>query len=195
MLRCRSCTATLVFLQCGCHFYQSCAATSEKLQCNQHWKAASQESGAFLPLSRGLQAPTFRHPRLGPADEGGIGKCRFLSQNCDIFGESPSHLLSVATPAEPRGEKKLFFVQILGGEKLLKFGEKRRWNIFKRPERGYKFFKRVSDRFSDPFSRFSNRFLYRFKSFSGAVSFCTRAALISYAMTLVAQPLYSPLAL
>ena len=30
----------------------------------------------------------------------------------------------MATPAEPRGEKKLFFVQILGGEKLLKFGEK-----------------------------------------------------------------------
>ena len=33
-------------------------------------------------------------------------------------------LFSVALPAEPRGEKKLFFVQILGGEKLLKFGEK-----------------------------------------------------------------------
>ena len=32
--------------------------------------------------------------------------------------------VSVALPAEPRGEKKLFFVQILGGEKLLKFGEK-----------------------------------------------------------------------
>ena len=32
--------------------------------------------------------------------------------------------ISVALPAEPRGEKKLFFVQILGGEKLLKFGEK-----------------------------------------------------------------------
>ena len=32
--------------------------------------------------------------------------------------------VSVAPPAEPRGEKKLFFVQILGGEKLLKFGEK-----------------------------------------------------------------------
>ena len=31
--------------------------------------------------------------------------------------------VSVAPPAEPRGEKKLFFVQILGGEKLLKFGE------------------------------------------------------------------------
>ena len=30
----------------------------------------------------------------------------------------------MAIPAEPRGEKKLFFVQILGGEKLLKFGEK-----------------------------------------------------------------------
>ena len=38
------------------------------------------------------------------------------------------------------------------------------------------FFKRVSDRFSDPFSRFSNRFSYRFKSFSGAVSFCRHAA-------------------
>ena len=34
-------------------------------------------------------------------------------------------IVSVATPAEPRGEKKkLFFVQIFGGEKLLKFGEK-----------------------------------------------------------------------
>ena len=35
--------------------------------------------------------------------------------------------ISVATPAEPRGEKKknnFFFVQILGGEKLLKFVEK-----------------------------------------------------------------------
>ena len=34
------------------------------------------------------------------------------------------HLVSVATPAEPRGEKKLYFVKILGGEKLLKFVEK-----------------------------------------------------------------------
>ena len=34
------------------------------------------------------------------------------------------HRFSVATPAEPRGEKKLFLVQILGGEKLLKFVEK-----------------------------------------------------------------------
>ena len=73
-----------------------------------------------------------------------------------------------------------FFVQILGGEKLLEFVEKCRWNIFKRPERGYKFFKRVSDHFSDPFSRFSNRFSYRFKSFSGAVSFCRHAALTIY---------------
>ena len=40
-----------------------------------------------------------------------------------------------------------------------------------------KLFNRVSDRFSDPFSRFSNCFSYRFKMFSGANSFCTRAAL------------------
>ena len=45
-------------------------------------------------------------------------------------------VFSVAPPAEPRGEKKHFFVQILGGEKLLKFVEKCRWNIFKRPETG-----------------------------------------------------------
>ena len=38
--------------------------------------------------------------------------------------------VSVALPAEPRGEKKLFFVQILGGEKLLKFGEKWAVKIF-----------------------------------------------------------------
>ena len=44
-------------------------------------------------------------------------------------------LVSVATPAEPRGEKKKI-VQILGGEKLLKVVEKCQWNIFKRPERG-----------------------------------------------------------
>ena len=44
--------------------------------------------------------------------------------------------VSVATPAEPRGAKQLFLVQILGGEKLLKFVEKCRWNIFKGPERG-----------------------------------------------------------
>ena len=48
-------------------FTKSCAAASEKLQRNIE-KTALQESGAFLPLSCGSQAPTFRHPRLGPAD-------------------------------------------------------------------------------------------------------------------------------
>ena len=41
-----------------------------------------------------------------------------------IYPGQTSEHVSVALPAEPRGEKKLFFVQILGGEKLLKFGEK-----------------------------------------------------------------------
>ena len=49
---------------------KSCAAASKKMQCNIE-KAALQESGAFLPLSCGFQAPTFRHPRLGPADQSG----------------------------------------------------------------------------------------------------------------------------
>ena len=34
VLRCRNCTATLAFLQCGSHLDQSCAAASEKLHCN-----------------------------------------------------------------------------------------------------------------------------------------------------------------
>ena len=46
---------------------KSCAAASEKLQCNIE-KAALQEGGPFLPLSCGFQAPTFRRPRLGPAE-------------------------------------------------------------------------------------------------------------------------------
>ena len=51
------------------------------------------------------------------------------------------------------------------------------------------FFKRVSDRFSDPFSRFSNPFSYRFKSFSGAISFCRHAA-IGTAMQRSAEALW-----
>ena len=47
-------------------------------------------------------------------------------------------VVSVATPAEPRGERKALFAQILGGEKLLESaGEK----CFKRSERGLKHFR------------------------------------------------------
>ena len=46
---------------------KSCAAANEKLHCNIEI-AALQESGAFLPLSCGFQAPMFRHPRFGLAD-------------------------------------------------------------------------------------------------------------------------------
>ena len=59
-----------------------------------------------------------------------------FSLNFTLQSSKLQTTLSVATPAEPRGEKKLFFVQILGGEKLSKFVEKCQWNIFKRPERG-----------------------------------------------------------
>ena len=38
--------------------------------------------------------------------------------------------ISVAPPQSLAVKKKLFFVQILGGEKLLKFGEKWTVNIF-----------------------------------------------------------------
>ena len=60
----------------------------------------------------------------------------------------------MATPAEPRGEKKLFFVQILGGEKLLKFGEvKSAGEIFLSGLRGAK--------------NFSNTFRIVFRIFFG----------------------------
>ena len=66
-------------------FTKSCAAASEKLQYNFE-KAALQESGAFLPLSCGFQAPTFRHPRLGPDDihEGAMFRALefFRAANC-----------------------------------------------------------------------------------------------------------------
>ena len=39
--------------------------------------------------------------------------------------------------------------------------------ILKRCERGLKCFRHVSDRFSDPFSRFSNHFSYQFNFFRG----------------------------
>ena len=74
-LRCNFWNAALQKLHCNNGFSavrmlfrpKSCAAASKKLQCNIE-KAALQESGAFLPLSCGFQAPTFRHPRLGPAE-------------------------------------------------------------------------------------------------------------------------------
>ena len=68
MLRCRHCTATLAFLQCGSHLDQ-------KLRCNkrktalQHRKSCVARKWRFpAPLSCGFQAPTFKHPRFGPAD-------------------------------------------------------------------------------------------------------------------------------
>ena len=57
----------LLFCSAEVIWTKSCAAANEKLHCNIE-KAALQESGAFLPLSCGFQAPTFRHPRLGPAE-------------------------------------------------------------------------------------------------------------------------------
>ena len=89
MLRCRTCTATLVFF-CSADVIltKSCAAASEKLQCNIE-KAALQESGAFLPLSCGVQAPTFRHPRLD------------LLSASDLQGSAPK---TAITPANYRTE-------------------------------------------------------------------------------------------
>ena len=68
----------------------------------------------------------------------------------------------------PRWKKKLFFVQILGGEKLSKFGEKCRWNIFKRPERGLNIFQtRFGSFFGSFFRVFQTVFRIDLKVFRG----------------------------
>ena len=54
----------------------------------------------------------------------GGGRYRNASCHHKESCRNKKETFSVAAPAEPRGEKKLFFVQMLGGEKLLKFVEK-----------------------------------------------------------------------
>ena len=74
-----------------------------------------------LPLNL---SPTNGAARHKAGDKKGIQGIHHLTserkRHINIF-----HIdfLSVATPAEPHGEKNFFFVQILGGEKLLKFVE------------------------------------------------------------------------
>ena len=96
------------------------------------------------------------------------------------FVNLPSLLVSVATPADPRGEKRnFFFVQILGGEKLLNFLLKSAGEIFLSGLRGAKYFSNAFRIVFGSFLRFSKCFSCRFKSFAGAVSFCRHAALTS----------------
>ena len=96
MLRCRNCTATLAFEsavrksfgpKAALQQTKNCTATSRKLRCRK--------IGAFLPLSCGFQAPTFRHPRLGPAECFGVCIChvfalRNLLRPLAFRGERPS---------------------------------------------------------------------------------------------------------
>ena len=68
--RCRSCTATFAFLRSAeVIFTKFKAALQQAKNCSATLKTqALQERGAFLPVSCGFQAPTFRPPCLGPAD-------------------------------------------------------------------------------------------------------------------------------
>ena len=74
-LRCSLWSAALQKLHCNIRFSavrtsfvpKAALQQAGKMHCNIEI-AALQESGAFLPLSCGFQAPTFRHPRLGLAD-------------------------------------------------------------------------------------------------------------------------------
>ena len=82
---------------------KSCAAASEKLHCNIE-KAALQLSGAFLPLSCGFQAPTFRHPRLGPAEGWSVE-----------IGRDPRRLNFLRTPWSAVGVSRALWAQSVPG--------------------------------------------------------------------------------
>ena len=69
-LRCRSCTATLAFLQWEVIFTKSCPSTSEKLHCNiDKLRCRKVALSCRFPED-------FRLPRLGPADFCGIADSR-----------------------------------------------------------------------------------------------------------------------
>ena len=77
---------------------KSCAAANEKLHCNIKKTALQEFKWRFpAPLSCGFQAPTFRHPRLGPAEKK-VKKIREIfcrtqkwfclrSQQCNFFSQ------------------------------------------------------------------------------------------------------------
>ena len=81
-------------------------------------------------------------------------------------------------PLQSLAVKKCFiFLKILGGEKLLKFVEKCRCNIFKRPEMGLKTLRSRFGSFFGFFRVFQTVFRIDLKFCSGAISFCRHAAL------------------
>ena len=98
---------------------KSCAATSEKLHCDIE-KAALQESGAFLPLSCWFQAPTFRHPRLGPAEQAPFSGLRpdmgkmaekwILGPTSDMGERRPKHVTNGPKIAQTWGLGAIFLV-------------------------------------------------------------------------------------
>ena len=76
-LRCSFRKVALQMLHCSIRFsavrtsFLPEAALQQAKTALQHWKSCvAILSGAFLLLSCGFQAPTFRPPRLGPADKG-----------------------------------------------------------------------------------------------------------------------------
>ena len=97
--RCAAGTALQHCLFCSTEviWTKSCAAANEKLHCNIE-KAALQESGAFLPLSCGFQAPTFRHQRFGLAGRPGDQKARtILHPKMSLFqNECKSYLCNAS---------------------------------------------------------------------------------------------------
>ena len=94
----------------------------------------------------------------------------------------PLHTLAV--------NKKLFlFVQNSGGEKLLEFVEKCRWNIFKRPERGQIFLRSRFGSFFGFFAFFKLFFVSNSNIFGGSFVLQTcRPNLMGYRRLIARYP-------
>ena len=110
MLRCRNCTATLAFLQCGSHLDQKLHCSKRKTAL-QHRKSCVAESGAFLLLSCGFEAPTFRYPRFGPAE------IFTMSETRNDYHQRRNH------PHHHFGQLTRTMVWVLSGRKLRPWSE------------------------------------------------------------------------
>ena len=97
------------------------AIGNRKNRCDNHF-------GALSSYKQGVECwMSGNHRNHGNDENHGNPGCKPQvpeTMNLKLPEKPKDPPLGVATPAEPRGEKKLFFVLILGGEKLLKFVEK-----------------------------------------------------------------------
>ena len=119
-----------------------------------------EDSLIFDPCMRRKKPPT----QTKTINANCLRKLFCLFSACFTGGGQFVQTVSVASPAEPRGEESLFIVQIVGGEKLL---EKCRRENFKRRERGKQFYRTRSGSFFGSFFAFFKPSFVSMQTFFG----------------------------